>query len=126
MPNGGYPSAEEWERAEAPLKEIDPVLLRVASETGFVYTKNEREDHDRMLSDFDPRTAHKIERYVSGDAVDRIFRKVEVHPTEMGGGITVSATAWYDDAQFMRHWRFEDTATFDAGNLDQEAVYAAL
>jgi hypothetical protein len=50
MANGGwYGSSEEWQRREAPLIAIDPVLTGFASEHGVELSKNAKDSPERSL-----------------------------------------------------------------------------
>ena len=49
MPNGFVGPVEEWNRLEAPLKEIDPVLGAFAASHGLTLTRNYHAEPERSL-----------------------------------------------------------------------------
>lgn len=51
MANGGwYGTPEEWQRLEAPLVSIDPVLEAFAKERGLAFSKNAKGSPERSIS----------------------------------------------------------------------------
>lgn len=51
MANGGwYGTREEWERLEAPLLELDPVIYSFANEHSLALSKNHKEWPERSLA----------------------------------------------------------------------------